>query len=168
MKILKSILIVFLLMTQTLQSMKQDLFCFLNKNNEELICNKYQCGFDLCSSDENACKVLNYWSTLVERYITLFNQEKKPLKYLKYLEEIKNCEPNEYLSLKKDVCSIKQACKYYEQYKQRKISKDNKCVCSSRFKYRCAKNYCTENKNSCKKLDIALKDSYLVKLINKC
>lgn len=39
-------------------------------------------------------------------------------KNIQSFEDIKESKPNEYNTLKESVCSIKNACKFYEQYKR--------------------------------------------------
>jgi hypothetical protein len=161
---LKLIFIILFLINQMTLSIKPNDFCLLNKDiYEKVICKKQQCGFDLCSKDKESCKNLNTWYMIVKTYMN-------PKKYIEYLENIKECEPNMYTSLKENVCSIKIACKFYEQYKHRKANKSARklCACSGELNFKCGKNYCTNNKITCTKLNESLVDSTYLKYINKC
>jgi len=144
-------------------SIKPNDFCLLKLEiHEQVVCKKQQCGFDLCSDDEETCKKLNEWYTIVGNYMD-------PKKYIQYFEDIKECKPNEYIKLKGSVCSIKNVCKFYEQFKRRnQLLKHDQCICSGNLSFKCAKNYCTDNRHTCSKVILFLNDSTYLKHINKC
>ena len=62
--------------------MKPNDFCILSNKNSLWI-------YDLCSSDLESCKNLNFWSMLVEDYMLIFNPDRVPLKYYDFLNKIK-------------------------------------------------------------------------------
>ena len=51
------------------------------------MCKKQQCGFD-----EESCKKLNEWYTIEGKYV-------EQNKYIQSFEDIKECKPNDYITL---------------------------------------------------------------------
>ena len=173
-----SILIIYLLLKDITLSMKSKDFCILNANiEEEVICKKYQCGFDLCATDDKSCDNLNAWNMIIKKYA---NESKVDIEKLdKFLDNIRECVPNEYISLKEQVCSIKKTCKLFQKYmgeiilKSKKTktsikSKPRSCACSGKFSFRCGRYFCTESKITCNKALKSLNDSTYLKHISNC
>ena len=171
--ILKLYLIINILTIGFTLSIKPSDFCFLKLEiHQQVVCKKQQCGYDLCSKDEHSCKSLNDWYMLINNYNSYLNT-KDPNKYIKLIQNIKECKPNEYITLNKNVCSIKNNCEFYEQYKLRQLFKAvtlkyKQCLCSGKLSFKCGNYYCTYNKQTCSKLINFLNDSTYLKQIKKC
>jgi hypothetical protein len=168
--ILKNIL--YFLLIQYNLSIKPEFFCILTENIEnEVRCKAEQCGNNLCSIDYKSCENLNNWFTIVNKYI----KELKNLKLIdQFLEKINECQPNEYISLKKQICSIEAICSIEKKfelsqlYKPFKFKTNKSCNCTGQNKIKCGNNYCTDNKYTCAKVINSLNDSTFMKHINKC
>jgi hypothetical protein len=167
----------YLLLKDITLSIRSKDFCILNATiEEEVICKKYQCGFDLCSVDNKSCENLNAWNMIIKKYANESMIEIEKLD--KFLDNIKECESNEYISLKEQVCSIKQTCKLFQKYMSDIISKSKirtstkskprSCVCSGKFSFRCGRYFCTESKFTCNRALRSLNDSTYLKHINNC
>ena len=169
--ILKNIL--YFLLIQYNLSIKPEYFCILTDNIEnEVRCKTEQCGNNLCSIDYKSCEYLNNWFTIVHKYIN----EMKKLKIIdQFLEKIKECQPNQYIILKQQICSIEAICSIEKKFKLSQLFKpfrfttNKSCNCTGhQNKFKCGNNYCTDSKNTCTKLIKSLNDSTFIKHVNKC
>jgi hypothetical protein len=174
-------LLMFILLIKLISSFKPSYFCILNqKIQNEVVCKKQQCGFDLCSIDKTSCKNLNNWYGQCinnkDHKLFLTNVTINKIEYFnKFLEEIKECNPNEYISFKKQVCSIKETCQFKQQYELSQLLKPFKlkfkvkpCGCFGKLKFKCGKYYCSDNKYTCNIILKSMIDSTHLSFINKC
>jgi len=167
-------------MIKLILSIKPTYFCILNeKIQDEVVCKKQQCGFDLCSIDQRSCKILNYWYRLYEKQNANLNLNNETINLVEYfsefLEEIKECNLNEYTSLKNQVCSIKETCQFNQQYELSQLLKPFKlkfkvkpCACFGKLKFKCGKYYCSDNKYTCNIILKSIIDSTYLSFISKC
>jgi len=96
-----NILLIFFLLIETILSFRTNDFCFLDKSiQKQVVCTKQQCGFDLCSSDEQSCKQINDWYHISQKFISLMNIKKEIRTFYEFLQGIKDCKPREYVSIK--------------------------------------------------------------------
>lgn len=95
----KSMFIIYLMMIQFNSSIKSNDFCYLNQIiGHGLMCNYYKCGFDLY-----VLLNINHVAILTNGIcLKIF-----------FFDNIKNCKPNEYISLYKQVCSILKKLAYF-------------------------------------------------------
>ena len=161
-------------------------FCLLNSHiEEEVLCKKTQCGFDLCSTDDKSCEDLNSWTMIIRKYTDKLTQMQKLDKFFDSLNE---CKPSQYISLKKQVCSIRETCQLFQQYMMNTLVKSSKnknqnknnnnkqsnkpkprpCACTGKFSFKCGRYFCTENKSSCITALKSLNDPVYLKHINNC
>ena len=99
----------------------------------------------------------------------------KKLKIIdQFLEKIKECQPNQYITLKQQICSIEAICSIEKKFELSQLFKpfrfttNKTCICTGQNKFKCGNNYCTDNKNTCTKLIKSLNDSTFIKHVNKC
>jgi hypothetical protein len=168
-----NILLIFFLLIETILSFRTNDFCFLDKSiQKQVVCTKQQCGFDLCSSDEQSCKQINDWYHISQKFISLMNIKKEIRTFYEFLQGIKDCKPREYVSIKKQVCLFEEACATTLKLKQvlnTTMTMPKKCSCKGNLKFKCGKSYCTNNKYTCSKILRSQYDSsYLRAAINKC
>jgi hypothetical protein len=171
-------LIFCILFIQKTFSIQPNNFCILNKKiQKQVVCNKQQCGYDLCSNDEKSCKNLNKWYTFVYNMLMIKKvadqYEKEMEKFDQFFGFIKECKPNQYITLNKQVCSIQEICYLNKKYELRQLLKPSNlkikpCACLSKLKFRCENNYCSDSKHTCNKANNTLTDLAYLNQINKC
>ena len=111
---------------------------------------------------------------LIEKTSSTIHLENQVKQFEFFFDSIKECKPNQYISLTRQVCSIEEICIFNKNYELRQLLKPSKikkikpCACLARNRFRCGKNYCTDNKQTCDKVKNYLNDSVYSKYINKC
>jgi hypothetical protein len=174
----KSILVIYFLLIRFTLNMKINNFCILKSNiQEQAICKNEQCEFYLCSDHKKSCENLNNWYASLEKYVENLKVKKiiKLIYYFnKFLDNIKECGTTQYISLKKQVCSIKENCQFNQHYELSQLFKPFKlkpksCFCSGKLSLKCGEYYCADNKHTCNKILKYISESAKSeKKINKC
>ncbi len=128
--------------------------CYSNKDYSECRENYgYQCGKDMCSLNKEICNKYNRYSHsfAFRSFMPLiqFHKEIKRCDYYYYLNETISDLNNKNYCLNRNDC--------LESYKLiangitfRNELKKIDCKCDSDFKYKCNRNYCAKDVDSCK------------------
>jgi hypothetical protein len=135
-----------LLFLKSLNSIKPDTFCFLDRYHDSL-CKRNQCGINICSFDEKSCTNLKRWSNLTDKYA----DSEKIGPFFNFFSKIKECKTSDYIKLSSIVCSNKLKCNRENQNFFRYMIglKPKECFCSGKFKYDCGNEFCSVNQKQC-------------------
>jgi hypothetical protein len=154
-------IIIILFLTQLVYSFKPRDFCFVNPNkcSCQHFCLK-QCGQNLCSTNDQSCENFNKWSSLMVKYDK--NKNGTGI-YHQFVQEIKECKKESFVSLKSDVCSLGEKCN------NKRLKRKNVCRCpNKKLSYYCGNNYCASSKNTCAIIFQNDSDNFNLKEINLC